>query len=208
MERFVPQKSTDFLVHLAYTVAVCIENAFSQAHLRRQSELDILTNVNNRRFFENQLLREIARASREHLALSCLFIDIDHFKRINDDHGHHIGDRCLRHVADHISRYLRKSDLLARYGGEEFVVLLPGANISEAHDTAERIGNSAQDLEFEFDSKHKLKLTLSIGVTTWDPKQSLLTSVEEVAAWLVKSADQAMYTAKNSGRNQVIVHHS
>ena len=125
-ERFTPAHATDFLRHLAVIAAYCLESATNRARLIRSGFTDALTGWHNRRYLQNRLREELARCRRERTALTCLMIDVDHFKRINDRHGHLAGDDVLRQVAHRIEGQVRDSDVAARYGGEEFVILLPG----------------------------------------------------------------------------------
>ncbi len=122
--RFTVEMATDFLDRLRQILAVCLENTINFELLRRTSLIDTLTGVNNRRFFEQRLGEEIDRAGRSGEPLACLFLDIDHFKRVNDTYGHQTSDLVLAEVASQIRSQLRNNDVLARYGGEEFVALL------------------------------------------------------------------------------------
>ena len=127
-DRFTKDHATDFLVHLGVIASFALENTVNRARLLRSGFTDVLTGWNNRRYLQVRLGEELARAKREESALTCLMIDIDHFKRINDDHGHAAGDEVLREIAQCIESQVRVSDVAARYGGEEFVVLLPGTD--------------------------------------------------------------------------------
>lgn len=137
--RFENTMATDFIEHMTSVVGVCLENHLNYESMKRTSLMDTLTGVNNRRFLEQRLGEEIDRAQRSVEALSCFFLDIDFFKKVNDSYGHQVGDQVLTVVAGTIREQLRNNDVLARYGGEEFVALL--ANIEEgmAIDIAERI---------------------------------------------------------------------
>jgi len=202
-ERFTVDKSADFLNHLAMTVAVCLENAFSIESLRQQSLIDVLTQVYNRRSFEIELERELSRAARHGHILSCLFIDIDHFKTINDSYGHQSGDECLRQVAHHIKQLLRKTDVFARYGGEEFVALMPEANLEHAYETAERIRESIAELGINAENGKIFQVTLSIGVSSHHFIEKGEKVLQALGENLLSKADHAMYEAKRSGRHKV-----
>ncbi|MBU1417489.1 MAG: sensor domain-containing diguanylate cyclase [Proteobacteria bacterium] len=160
---------------------------------------DELTQLANRRHFNVILERECKRAIRYHQPLSLILADIDHFKKINDKFGHQVGDECLQHVAKILSsRAGRAEDLVARYGGEEFVVILPGASTDIAAATAERMRNEVQSTPYPVDDDH-LRITLSFGVA------GLSSEMGEQAKDLLNKADQALYRAKDKGRNRVEV---
>jgi diguanylate cyclase (GGDEF)-like protein len=163
--------------------------------LRRTAELDALTGTLNRRSIDQWLTRQFASHSRER-SLSLLFVDIDHFKRINDLYGHACGDHCLRMVAAALRTALRPQDVLGRYGGEEFIALLPECDVATARGAAERLRLAVEDCEIEWQG-NRLRLSVSIGVATRDPG--------EQAAELLDRADRALYVAKRAGRNRVSV---
>lgn len=161
--------------------------------LSEYSRHDSLTQVYNRRYLD-ETFDAIWSSGAGPVAF--LMLDLDHFKRVNDDHGHAAGDECLRRVAETIRRLIRPSDLVARYGGEEFIVLMPGADEPIAVARAEQIRIEISQLAFEFDGQ-PLALTISIGIAcTSDPY------LESHAA-LLDRADRALYKAKNNGRNRV-----
>ena len=167
------------------------------------SLVDLLTRTKNRRYFVQSITREIARASRSSSSLSCLFLDLDHFKLVNDTHGHLTGDRALQAVAKAIKPQLRQSDVLSRFGGEEFTVMLPETDQSHAKEIAERIRKSIAEIIIKDDYDEDFKITVSIGISTWSPNHSERMSFEEVQNHLIKKADEGVYLAKESGRNCV-----
>ncbi len=201
-DRFTSSKALDFVSHMASIVAVCLENAISQEHLRRLSVIDVLTRVKNRRGFDAALEKEISRAARTTEPLSLLFIDLDHFKRINDRYGHQVGDRTLKVVAQHVRALLRKTDQLARYGGEEFAALLPSCPLERAQQIADRVRAEVSQLRLLDDNGEPFTATLSVGLSCWQPVQSA-EAPEVVAQSLVRAADEAVYQAKSEGRNRV-----
>jgi diguanylate cyclase (GGDEF)-like protein/PAS domain S-box-containing protein len=168
----------------------------AQAALEELAIRDSLTHVYNRRHFFEVTKREIARASRFNHATSLLLIDIDHFKQVNDTHGHLIGDRVLQNVVLRLRENLRQSDILARYGGEEFIVLMPETNASQAWYGAERLRRVVADKPFSI-GQGDLAVTISLGVTSWLPSVPL-PSLDS----LIDQADQALYRAKQGGRNR------
>ncbi|WP_196137253.1 sensor domain-containing diguanylate cyclase [Aliikangiella sp. G2MR2-5] len=210
LNRFSPNLATNFLDHLASIISVCIDNSVSQERFKHLSLVDMLTRTKNRRYFFQILGKEISRASRSAQSVSCLFLDIDHFKKINDRYGHAAGDRALKSVARTIQAQLRQSDTLARFGGEEFTVLLPNTDIQGAREIAERIRGKVEQQPVEYEKAKYLNLTLSIGVSCWTPDKTqsakndiLESSTSEIKDLLVNQADKALYHAKENGRNQI-----
>lgn len=202
--RFVRGLGTEFLERLAGIVAICIENAVNLGRLRQLSLTDVLTGAHNRRSFELRLHEELARAEREDLPTSCLFLDIDFFKRINDEYGHRIGDRVLKETAGVIRLKLRNSDFLARYGGEEFILLLPNTDKQQATAIADRIKETVASKKFYSSEQSCFSVTISIGVATIYGTHLRPEIIPESAEGLVKAADAALYQAKAEGRNRVV----
>lgn len=208
--RFTAKKSTDFMQHLASIIAVCIENAISQEHLRRLSMLDMLTRVNNRHGFDLALDKEVSRAARSGAPLSLLFVDLDHFKAINDNYGHPLGDKVLRAVAQLLKDTLRRVDHVCRYGGEEFALVLPDCRRELAMDIAERLRLRVSQLRIDIDEESDnneggaINTTLSMGVCCWEPTRGRHKINEtKIARELIQRSDQGVYEAKASGRNSV-----
>ena len=200
--RFIKGMQTDFFEHLSAVVAICLENAVNHERLKRQGLTDTLTAINNRRFFDQRLKEEVAAAKRDQHPLSCLLLDIDYFKRVNDEHGHQAGDRVLMEVAALIRAQMRGNDVLARYGGEEFSALLAQTAQEEAGEVAERIRESIAGRPFET-AEGQFNVTISIGIATFDPASDPQSHRLE-DTYLVGLADKALYAAKGAGRNQVI----
>jgi len=170
---------------------------FANEQLELAASIDGLTNVANRRVFDERLDTEWRRCRRSGLPLSILMIDIDHFKLFNDLHGHVAGDECLQAVAAALANTLsRAADLVARYGGEEFVAILPETTAERAALLAEEFRRQIEELEFN-DLSETAKITISIGVATEIP------SNERNADELLRDADASLYTAKDRGRNLV-----
>ena len=201
--RFTPALGTDFVKHMASIIAICLENVISNEMLKYIGLTDALTGVYNRRYIDRRLLEEIARARRQQYCITCMYIDIDHFKKVNDTHGHQGGDEVLREVATRIRQELRRSDALGRFGGEEFVVLLIDADLDSAIFVAERIRASIAGTPFELPAAVQTSVSVSIGVASL-PSQSDQLAIEVVAQQLVAHADQALYQAKANGRNLVV----
>lgn len=171
-----------------------IEAAYHD-EIYRLTTVDGLTQVNNRRSFDETIEREISRCRRYGRTLSMVLIDVDHFKRINDTFGHLAGDAVLKEVASAIKKRIRKEDLLARYGGEEFAVLTPEVDHKGALAMAEKVRKVVEKHEFSFDDEI-IPVTISCGVSTLGKKS-------DSAEALVQRADEKLYEAKEAGRNQV-----
>lgn len=201
--RFTRGLATDFLERLAAVVAVCVENVCITERLKNISLTDPLTGVHNRRYFDERLREETGLALRRRSPLVCLLLDVDHFKRINDGHGHQVGDWVLREVAGRIKSQLRLSDSLSRYGGEEFAALLAQTDEPQALAIAERIRRSIADRPFELPEQVTLTVTLSVGLSAV-PAVPGSRDLERAMRDLVEAADRALYRAKDSGRNRVV----
>jgi diguanylate cyclase (GGDEF)-like protein len=173
------------------------DEALAAYQLRRSAELDALTGAFNRRSIDQWLARAFLDASRRQQALSLLFIDIDHFKSINDRLGHAGGDHCLREVAAALRGALQEGDLLGRYGGEEFIALLPGRAGADAREMGERLRATVERSEIEYEGRGE-RVTVSIGVATRLERES-------TPAAAIERADKALYAAKRGGRNCVHV---
>lgn len=201
--RFSRNVATDFLRHLAAIITVCIDNILSREHLKYLGLVDNLTGVNNRRFFEQRVKEEVTRVQRTRAPMSCLFIDADHFKRINDTWGHAIGDQVLRHIAQVIREQVRTIDIVVRYGGEEFTVILLQTARDRALEVAERIRTRIEHDAFIADDGRSIRLSVSIGIDTLMP-EDCNGEIREVIEALLTRADEALYAAKNQGRNRTV----
>ena len=202
-DRFSRNAGSDFLHHLSAVIAVCLEMTVVRDRLQHLGLADALTGVNNRRFFNQRLPEEIARAQRAGTPLSCLFIDVDHFKRFNDSHGHQAGDQALRAVAQLVRSLLRRSDVLARYGGEEFAAILPEACEEEAAEIAERVRGGVEAARLVVGDGPAVSVTVSIGMATLHPDVPV-SEPTGLGNRLVEAADRGVYRAKSEGRNRVI----
>ncbi|WP_349431484.1 sensor domain-containing diguanylate cyclase [Methylomarinum sp. Ch1-1] len=201
-DRFIIDMATDFVEHMVSVVSICLENNLNFETMRRTSLVDTLTGVNNRRFLEQRIGEELDRSQRNDQPLTCLFLDIDYFKKVNDTYGHQVGDQVLMAVAGAIKKQLRSNDVLARYGGEEFVALLTNIGEDMACAIAERIRISIKELPIQFNDEG-IAVTISIGSATYLPGRRVQMSSAEIAAKLIQNADAALYQAKNNGRNRV-----
>lgn len=174
--------------------------------LRDLSMRDPLTGVYNRRYFEEELTRAIARSQRNIHPVSLLMIDVDGLKIINDIHGHIVGDKILKEVARIMGGEIRIVDTLARYGGDEFVVILPEANSEGALMVAERIRKAVEEITIEVTDNVTVNVTVSIGVATHVPTDSTSPiDTDQEKRTLVRNADLASYASKQNGKNRVTV---
>lgn len=176
------------------------EQALNEANrqLLAQVVRDPLTGLYNRRYLEESLDREESRARRSGKPLGIMMIDIDHFKRYNDNHGHAAGDEVLRHVAHHMECLARSEDILCRYGGEEFVLVMANASPETLRERAEELLSGVSQLALHHKGCNLGQLTLSIGIAIFPTDAAS-------AAEALAVADAAMYEAKGSGRNRVVV---
>ncbi len=178
-----------------------IQESLEQANeqLRKLSNLDGLTGIANRRYFDQVLDNEWRRCRRNHVHLSCIMIDIDDFKKFNDTHGHLAGDRCLKLVARVLETVIqRSSDTVARYGGEEFIILLPGSPTHTARQAAIKIMIELKKKQ-RSEPENK-RVTISQGISTLVPDQNYHPSN------LLLQADSALYQAKLEGKNRFVVY--
>ncbi|MBI5639076.1 MAG: sensor domain-containing diguanylate cyclase [Nitrospirae bacterium] len=195
------------LLHsLANASANTLYNAFlfeqiedEKTRLEKLAITDYLTGIYNIRYFYNRIIEEFSRSQRYGLPISCLMFDIDFFKKINDVYGHKTGDHVLKEFAQLLKRHTRKSDVLARYGGEEFILLLPQTAREGAISEAERIRECIRIHKFK-GLKNRKGLTVSVGISVF-PHPKIKTHDE-----LISFADNALFTAKNRGRNQVALY--
>jgi two-component system cell cycle response regulator len=157
---------------------------------------DALTGLNNRRSLERRLPALIETARQRGAALTMMILDIDHFKRVNDTHGHAVGDLVLKGFAAQLQEIVRGGDLLCRLGGEEFVVVMPGVDVNQAARIAERARRTAESREFALEATAgSVSVTVSIGVAEWREQWD--------SAELYRRADRALYLSKSAGRNRV-----
>ena len=155
-----------------------------------------MTGLNNRRSLERRLPALIETARQRGAALTMMILDIDHFKRVNDTHGHAVGDLVLKGFAAQLQEIFRGGDLLCRLGGEEFVVVMPGVDVNQAARIAERAHRTAESREFALEATAgSVSVTVSIGVAEWREKWD--------SAELYRRADRALYLSKSAGRNRV-----
>jgi len=175
-----------------------IEIGILQSQLREQAIRDALTNLFNRRYMEETLERELARAARELYPLCIVMMDIDHFKDVNDTYGHEAGDLILQTLADTVTKQSRQGDFVCRYGGEEFVLVMPNIGIEIATERATELNKVIAALRVPY-GRFNLAITVSMGLA-WYPIHG------ETKEKLLRASDRALYAAKRAGRNRVSVY--
>lgn len=166
------------------------------------SVIDPLTKLYNRRFFFSEVSSGLARAKRYSQAFSLLLMDLDHFKEINDTHGHECGDNTLKTISEILNKFTREGDTLARFGGEEFVLALPETDIRGALMLAERIRDTVEKKAWECDSK-PMDITISIGLSSLSSENNIENDDEIQITDILRQADRALYYVKQNGRNGV-----
>ena len=170
--------------------------------LVRLSNTDVLTGLHNRRYFDDEFEKEWNRSERNHSMLSIILFDIDHFKNVNDTFGHQAGDEYLKKTAETLnSVFKRDYDIVARYGGEEFIVLLAGINADQARQMAENVRKRIESMIIDHRGK-KVGATISAGIICCIP------NLNTIPDSIISCADQALYKAKQGGRNRVAVYTS
>jgi two-component system, cell cycle response regulator len=203
-QRFTPQLASDFLAHLGLVAAICVENAVNRARLLRSGLTDFLTGFHNRRYLHARLREELSRAQRSRHSIICLMIDVDHFKRINDQYGHLAGDGVLREVAQRIDAEMRLSDTGARFGGDEFAMVLSHATMGDGEKVAARVLHAVREEPIVVGKGVTETVTLSIGVAAARPGPGQR-DYKVLAERLIAEADAALYRAKSAGRNRIAI---
>ncbi len=196
------QKDIDYLVQLTRQSGLTIHRANVYAEVLKYATLDALTGLNNRRQFEIRLKQEVSNSNRNNVPLCCIMIDVDYFKKVNDTYGHAAGDCVLKAVAEVIRNEIREYDIACRYGGEEFFIILPQTKLQEATSVAQRLRKVFEETKMDIseagiEGKPYLKITASLGVCEYNTSMT--------ADIFAQTADKALYEAKATGRNRVIV---
>jgi two-component system, cell cycle response regulator len=182
--------------HLAVTFSDITKRKKTEEKLNILATTDELTGLWNRRYFMRILRHEMERGKRYNNVFSVLMLDIDHFKKVNDEHGHAAGDKALEHLAQVIKKHMRQVDVPCRFGGEEFAIIIPHTNLEGSYQIAERLRRFVQDNPINYQNKD-IFFTISIGLAQYE--QTIADEDE-----LLKSADDALYQAKRNGRNLTV----
>jgi diguanylate cyclase (GGDEF)-like protein len=172
------------------------ERKLLERELEQRAHTDVLTGLSNRRHFYELAEQEVARAKRYDTPLAVLMLDIDHFKKINDTYGHHIGDSVLQKLSEVCRRTLRENDIVGRLGGEEFAILLPEADNQRALEVAERLRLAVANSRIPLPKEGHFRFFISIGVTSF-------VETDENIDSMLRRADAALYASKHAGRNRV-----
>jgi diguanylate cyclase (GGDEF)-like protein len=187
------------LTVLTENIASALVNHRLQRGLREQTIRDPLTSLFNRRYMEETLALEIARASRSGSPLSLVMCDVDHFKRFNDEFGHEAGDAVLQAVSAEMRSRFRDGDVICRFGGEEFTIIAPGTSAATLANRVEIVRQGISELMVQQGGRTLGSLTMSFGIATWEE------AMERDGSTLIKAADAALYRAKREGRNRVML---
>lgn len=192
----------EYLEELANQASITINRANVYAEILKHATLDALTGFYNRRQLDERIKQEIASSMRQNTPLCAVMVDIDHFKNINDTYGHAVGDLVLKTVSRTMRRQLREYDIAGRYGGEEFAILLPFTKLKEARMVAERLREAIQNTNIDIseiiNENKEISVTISIGIYEFRSTDS--------ECDLFRNADKALYDAKDSGRNKVVIY--
>jgi diguanylate cyclase (GGDEF)-like protein len=191
-------KDASLLSLFSSQVAISLENTKLYQEVQRMAVQDPLTGLHNRRGFSDLANRELARAIRYKRPLCIMFIDIDHFKSVNDRYGHSTGDLVIKNVAEVCCQHLRNLDVIGRYGGEEFTVLISESSVDATQEIAERLRQLVEKTPTAT-TQGEIYVTVSIGIAEYEPNNA---SLDE----LISCADQALYKAKSSGRNRIVIY--
>ncbi|NNE08051.1 MAG: GGDEF domain-containing protein, partial [Gemmatimonadetes bacterium] len=204
-DRRVRPFSESALRAVAFLFLIAAGRVQSERRLERLIYIDPLTGAFTRRYFDEQIMRELERSERDNVPLTLAMADLDDFKTINDTHGHPVGDRALAHVCGLLIQNVRKIDLVTRYGGEEFAILLPGAPLDSSRVICERLRSEIANspLQVGTGAGIKLTLTLSIGVACFPEHVGGSPGRDKARHELIERADAALYEAKRLGKNQV-----
>lgn len=201
-DNILSEKEIEYLEQLSSQAATTLNRANVYAEILKHATLDALTGFYNRRQLEERVKQEVSSAKRQKRNLCAIMTDIDFFKSVNDTYGHAAGDLVLKTVSREIKSQLRDYDVAGRYGGEEFIILLPFTNLEEAKMVAERLRKAVETKKIDISKIHPdkkdISVTISLGVAQFNNKE-----YEKV---LIRNADKALYKAKESGRNKVVLY--
>jgi diguanylate cyclase (GGDEF)-like protein len=197
--RVADERTEQLLQLFSRSVGLAIDNAMTHENFQKLAAIDSLTNIYNRRFGMERLKEDFSRSVRDQSMLTVAMVDIDSFKRVNDNYGHVVGDKAIILTSSIIKGALREGDIAIHYGGDEFLVILHGASSDNATKVCERIRNQVQDSILK-EGDLQISISVSIGICSY-PEQLPGNEVQ-----LIDMADQALYNAKKTGRNKVVLY--
>lgn len=197
----IPLVNIDKIHLITLQFAMEVKKTQLYERVKELSTIDGLTGLYQRRHFTNLLANELDRGYRQNQPMGFLMIDVDHFKRYNDEYGHLVGDLILKRIANILKERSREIDLLCRYGGDEFALALPRTTPKDAYTVAERLRRAVNEYLFQV-ANEQFQVTISIGLSSCNPKDMRLDGISET---LIDLADKALYRAKQGGRNRVVV---
>lgn len=202
-DSILSEKEIEYIEQLSNQAATTINRANVYAEILKHATLDALTGFYNRRQLDERIKQEVSSAKRLKRSLCAVMIDIDYFKSVNDNYGHAAGDLILKNVSKLIKKQLRDYDIAGRYGGEEFLVLLPQAKAEDAQMVAERLRKAVESKDVDVSKicqgAGNIKVTISLGISEYNP---------DCEKQFILQADEALYKAKETGRNKVVVYES
>jgi diguanylate cyclase (GGDEF)-like protein len=193
--------STDKIHFITLQFAMEVKKAQLYGKVNELSKIDSLTHLYLRRHFMELLANELDRGCRQNQSMTFLMLDVDYFKKYNDEYGHLVGDLILKKVGGILKEKSREIDLLCRYGGDEFALALPRTNLQEAYTVAERLRRAVGEHLFHV-AKEQFQITISVGITICEPEKM---DQDKIADMIIDLADKALYEAKALGRNRVVV---
>lgn len=193
------QRQQPLTVIVGDAIKLSLSNLRLREKLREQALTDQLTGLGNRYYLEDNLSRELAHTLRRDATVCVALLDIDHFKKFNDSYGHEAGDMLLRRFGEILREHLRQGDLKCRYGGEEFVVVLIDTTLAAVLVRLEKISEVVRSIDIQFGQEHLAGVTVSIGVVEAHDN-------DWTTGRLLRAADEALYTAKQAGRDRIVVY--
>ncbi|MFC3679711.1 diguanylate cyclase [Bacterioplanoides pacificum] len=199
-DRFQPGMATDFMQHLAAVTAACLVMVKQSEEQARLALTDPLTGAENRRGFERAYQREWSRGQRQYHVFAMVLLDIDHFKQVNDVHGHGTGDRVLKQLCKTLKRVMRPTDHLGRLGGEEFALILPGCQPDQLARVVERVQQAIRQLDVMNDQRQRVPLSASGSYISITPRPHQQLQLSDVLDFL----DRYLYQAKKQGRDRFL----
>lgn len=194
---YLTEEQTTLAENVSQQIALAFANIKSQENLKSESLVDSLTKLNNRRYLDNFLIKEIPISSRNNYDFTVVMIDVDHFKSFNDIYGHQAGDYVLKKIALYLKQNIRDEDIACRYGGEELTLILVKTGLENARKKAESLRKGIESLSLCFNGDNLPQITVSMGIASFPDNGTTAES-------LLKMADEALYQAKENGRNQVV----